>query len=163
MTDNPTASIIYVILAAVAVLVALSLYRRGRNATAILIGPDDIELQDAEARARAGLAEFLHRFAAPQPGDSDFMVKVRLFGGPEPEQIWAEQLVRRDGQLFGSLANDPMTAGYKFGQSVPIDEANITDWGYRAKGTMQGHFSTRIFLDRMPQRVQADVRQQFGW
>jgi uncharacterized protein YegJ (DUF2314 family) len=134
-----------------------------RSGTALPVTNDDRALAQAEAEARATLPDFLVRLASPRPGDSEFMVKFRLRAGKTPEQIWAEQLRRRDGRLYGRLANDPVTRGLSFDQEVEIPEREIIDWGFRDNGVMQGHFSTRVFLERMPETVQADVRKDFGW
>jgi uncharacterized protein YegJ (DUF2314 family) len=131
--------------------------------TALEVASDDPTLVKAEADARASLAAFLDRLQSPLPADADFMVKFRLRAGPSPEQIWAEQLTFTDGELRGVLANDPVTRGFRFGQEVEIPEREIMDWGYRDNGVMQGHFSTRVFLTRMPAEVQAHTRREMGW
>lgn len=134
-----------------------------RSATALPVTSDDEALAKAEADARSSLPEFLERLASPRPGDSEFMVKFRLRGGGTPEQIWAEELRESDGRLHGQLANDPITRGFRFGQKVEIPRDSIMDWGFREQGVMQGHFSTRVFLERMPAHVRAETRRAFGW
>ena len=164
MIGNSVATIMFFGIAAAAGFYVLAWWRlASKNRTAVLVSSDDDELRASEMEARAGLPGFLRRFDAPRPGDSEFIVKLRVFGGPEPEQIWVEELVRRTGGIWGRLANDPLTPGYRFGQWVEVSEDNITDWGFRANGVMQGHHSTRVFLKRMTEAVQADVCNQFGW
>jgi len=137
--------------------------RLAGNQSAVAVSNNDAELSKAETDARAQLPGFLSRLRAPQATDSEFMVKFRLRSGPTPEQIWAEQL-RCDGdRLMGRLANDPLTRGYRFDQEVEIPEAEIMDWGFRDNGVMQGHFSTRVFLERMPEHVQTETCRSFGW
>jgi uncharacterized protein YegJ (DUF2314 family) len=133
------------------------------SATALEVAADDPALVRAEADAREALPTFLQRLASPDPADAEFMVKFRLRSGATPEQIWADVSRRTDGALVGLLANDPITRGYRIGQEVEILEHEIMDWGFRSNGVMQGHFSTRVFLARMPADVQAHTRRQMGW
>ena len=137
--------------------------RAAANATAVEVSTDDPALARAEAEARSQLPAFLSRLWSPQPGDSEFMVKFRLRSGATPEQIWAEQLRCEGDRLFGRLANDPVARDFRFGQEVEIPDDEIVDWGFRNNGVMQGHFSTRVFLERMPEHVQAETRRTFGW
>jgi uncharacterized protein YegJ (DUF2314 family) len=149
---------------ALVLLVLLGLrYSPKRSDTALQVADDDPALLKAEADARATLPSFLERLASPRPADGEFMVKFRIRRGPTPEQIWAEQLTFIDGELRGVLANDPVTRGFRFGQEIEIPRDEIMDWGYRDNGVMQGHFSTRVFLTRMPADVQAHTRREFGW
>ena len=152
------------IVLALVLLILLGLrYAPKPSATALEVAADDPALVRAEAEARAALPTFLQRLASPGPTDADFMVKFRLRSGSTPEQIWADVIRRIDGGLIGRIANDPVTRGYCIGQEVEIPEHEIMDWGFRSNGVMQGHFSTRVFLERMPADVQAHTRREMGW
>ena len=152
------------IVLALVLLILLGLrYAPKPSATALEVAADDPALARAEADARAALPSFLQRLSSPDPGDGEFMVKFRLRSGSAPEQIWADATRRADGRLIGVLANDPITRGYRIGQEVEIPEHEIMDWGFRRNGVMQGHFSTRVFLERMPVEVQAHTRREMGW
>jgi uncharacterized protein YegJ (DUF2314 family) len=149
---------------ALVLLIFLGLrYAPKPSATALEVAADDPALVRAEADARAALPTFLRRLESPHPTDAEFMVKFRLRSGATPEQIWADVLRSADGRLIGLLANDPITRGYRMGQDVEISEDEIMDWGFRSNGVMQGHFSTRVFLARMPADVQAYTRREMGW
>ena len=149
---------------ALVLLIFLGLrYAPKPSATALEVSPDDPALVRAEADAREALPAFLQRLASRDPTDAEFMVKFRLRSGGTPEQIWADVIRRVDGRLIGLLANDPVTRGYRIGQEVEIPEREIMDWGFRSNGVMQGHFSTRVFLARMPADVQAHTRREMGW
>lgn len=152
------------IVLALVLLIFLGLrYAPKHSATALEVAADDPALVRAEADARAALPTFFQHLASPDPTDAEFMVKFRLRSGAAPEQIWADVTRRADGALIGVLANDPMTRGYCIGQEVEIPEHEIMDWGFRNNGVMQGHFSTRVFLERMPADVQAHTRREMGW
>lgn len=152
------------IVLALVLLIFLGLrYAPKPSATALEVAADDPALVRAEADARAALPTFLQRLSSPDPADGEFMVKFRLRAGSTPEQIWADVTRRADGRLIGVLANDPITRGYRIGQEVEIPEHEIMDWGFRSSGVMQGHFSTRVFLERMPAEVQAHTCREMGW
>jgi len=127
------------------------------------IDPSDPAFAQAERRARALVPQFIARLQSPRPGDRDFMAKIRLHCGALPEQIWVEGIARHEGRLTGVLANHPMTTGYRLGDRVAFDLTDILDWGFMEVGVMQGHYSTRVFIDRMSDAESADIRRQFGW
>ena len=146
-------------------LVVVVVARRllGSPRTGSWVDPGDPEIAAAADQAKASLPDFLRRLERPGPGETDFMVKFRLRSGDDAEQIWAEELTKRDGRLHGRLANPPRTRGHSAGQEVKIPESDILDWGYRSGEIMQGHFSTRALMPRMPKETAAHIRRQFGW
>jgi uncharacterized protein YegJ (DUF2314 family) len=146
-----------------ALILLVMLRRFAHRSTGSWVAPDDPEVSAAEAHAKSTLSDFLHRLQHASPGDSEFMLKFRLRSGSAAEQIWAEQIVQRDGRLYGRLANDPVNRGLLIDQEVEIQETDIVDWGYRSDGVMQGHFSTRALMPRMPKGVAAHIRREFGW
>jgi len=150
-----------VLIALVAFVVARRLF--GSRQSGSWVDPNDSELAAAEAQAKASLPDFLRRLEQPGPGETDFMLKFRLRSGGEAEQIWAEEITKRDGRIYGRLGNRPISAGYSEGQEVEIPPGDILDWGYRAGEVMQGHFSTRALMPRMPRETAAHIRRQFGW
>ena len=135
----------------------------GRPQSGSWVDPGDPEIAAAEMQAKASLPDFLRRLERPEPDETEFMLKFRLRSGGEVEQIWAEEITKRDGRLYGRLGNQPTTKGYSEGQEVEIHEADILDWGYRSGEVMQGHFSTRALMSRMPRETAAHIRRQFGW
>jgi uncharacterized protein YegJ (DUF2314 family) len=154
---------------AAVVLIALVLFflaRRflvGAGRPGSWVEADDPEILAAEGQAKSTLPAFLQRLQQPDAGDTEFMLKFRLRSGDAAEQIWAEQIVSRNGRLYGRLANKPVNRGHSFDEEVEIAETDILDWGYRSDGVMQGHFSTRALMPRMPKHAAAHICQEFGW
>jgi uncharacterized protein YegJ (DUF2314 family) len=127
------------------------------------VAPADPEMEAAKREGRATLPEFYRHFAAPARDESMFSVKFDLLPGPEVEYIWAH-VSKRDGELLlGELTNDPIATGYRYGQAMRIREADVIDWQYLKGSRMQGHYTTRVLIDRMPPEDAAQVRAALGW
>jgi uncharacterized protein YegJ (DUF2314 family) len=46
---------------------------------------------------------------------------------------------------------------------VVIRRQDINDWGFFRNEVMQGNFTTRVQLTRMPPQQAADIRRGLGW
>lgn len=126
-----------------------------------LVEAGDKGMAAAVAKARAGLAGFFTRLAAPAAGENSFAVKFNL--AQSGEFIWANDLRREGGRLTGALDNEPIHAAYKLGQRVVIPESDIIDWTYRHGAVTQGHHTTRVLLDQIDPAQAAAVRRSLGW
>ena len=124
---------------------------------------DNPEMSAARVQARQSLAAFFGHLAKPAKDESVFEVKFNLNPNGEAEFIWAGHLKWRRATLTGKLANKPLTDGYRIDQRVVIDRDLIVDWGYFKGRIMQGQFTTRAMLPRLP-KTQADgFVAAFGW
>ena len=121
----------------------------------------DPEMAAAVARARSQLPEFYRRLANPGPDEHRFAVKFDLAGSGE--MIWAGSLQRESGRLSGTLSNVPMHPAYRQGQRIDIPESAIIDWGFVRGARMEGNFTTRVIIDRMPPEQAAETRAALGW
>jgi len=123
----------------------------------------DPEMNAAKAKAVASLPTFYRALAAPSPGEGEFMVKFDILPGPEAEFVWANRLDRSSRPMTGILLNQPEQSTAKPGDRVRIAEADIVDWTYRKGGVMQGGFTNRVLLGRMPADEAAAYRAYLGW
>lgn len=124
----------------------------------------DPEMNAARARARKEVPGFLLHVITPRPDESDFMVKYDLLPETdEAEYIWADIVSRQPGAVTATLANKPVDDRFELGQTVVIRDEQIVDWGYRRDGVMQGHYTTRVMIDRMPEARAAEIRRLMGW
>jgi len=123
----------------------------------------DAQMNAAIANTRATLADFYRRLASPHDGDCDFMVKFDIVPGDDVEYVWAAQLDRSHTPMTGVLINQPAYTNDREGDRVAIAESEIIDWGYRAGRTMQGSFTTRVLLERLPPDEAARHREALGW
>ena len=124
---------------------------------------DDAEMNGAKARAIASLPEFYQRLAAPAAGEGEFMIKFDILPGDEAEFVWATDLDRSTVPMTGILINQPIYTDHQLGQRVPIAEGDIIDWTYRRGAVMQGGFTNRVLLQRMPPDEAAAFRAYLGW
>ena len=125
--------------------------------------PDDPEKLAAEQEARRTLPLFWQTFENPALDEHDFLVKFNLTPDKDAEFIWAYELRRTDGRLYGKLANEPLEPGYQPDRFYPIDEALIVDWSFTKGTEVNGQFITRVMMDRMPTRFAEKARKEFGW
>ena len=153
------------ILAAVAA--ALWLWRRyyyGDAGTVFMA--DDAQLAVAKAEARASLPQFWAALERGDPADSEFALKFNLNHGTDAadrESIWAVDVARRGGRIFGTLGNDPVNPAWRIGDEVEIAPEAIDDWSYFRGDIAQGHFVTRLMLQTASPGVAKAQKQALGW
>jgi uncharacterized protein YegJ (DUF2314 family) len=123
----------------------------------------DAEMNAAKAKAVAGLPAFYRVLAAPSPDEGEFMIKFDILPGEEAEFVWANALDRSSVPMRGTLLNQPEQVAAKPGDRVEIAEGDIVDWTYRKGRVMQGGFTNRVLLGRMPADEAAAYRAYLGW
>jgi uncharacterized protein YegJ (DUF2314 family) len=129
----------------------------------IAFDPDDPEKLAAVREARNTLPAFWQAFEHPALDEHDFAIKFNLTPHKLAEFIWAYDLRRTDGVLYGKLANEPFEPGYEPNQFYPIDEGLIVDWAYVKNDVTQGHFLTKVMMNRMPKRFVKKAKKGLGW
>jgi uncharacterized protein YegJ (DUF2314 family) len=127
------------------------------------VAADDPEMNAAKARAIATLPDFYQHLARPAADESRFMVKFDILPGDEAEFVWATDLRRSGGTMTGELINQPAFTEDQLGDRVAIAEADIIDWAYFRSSVMQGSFTNRVLIDRMPPDEAAEYRRALGW
>jgi uncharacterized protein YegJ (DUF2314 family) len=123
----------------------------------------DPEMNAAKARAIAELATFYAALAAPSAGEGEFMIKFDILPGDEAEFVWAGDIDRSARPMTGTLLNQPAQGTAKPGDRVAIAESDIIDWTYRKGKVMQGGYTNRVLLGRMPADEAAAYRNYLGW
>ena len=127
------------------------------------VAADDAEMNAAKARGIATLPQFYERLAAPAADETEFMIKFDILPGDEAEFVWAADLDRSRVPMTGMLVNQPIHTDHRIGQRVPIAEGDVIDWTYRRGRVMQGGFTNRVLLDRLPADQAAEFRAYLGW
>ena len=127
------------------------------------VAADDAEMNAAKARAIASLPTFYQRLADPAADEGEFMVKFDIVPGDEVEFVWATDLDRSRVPMTGTLINEPELSAHRPGDRVAIAEGEIIDWTYRKGRVMQGGFTNRVLIERMPPELAAQYRAQLGW
>lgn len=130
----------------------------------VQVAANDPEMNTAIVQARAGLAVFFAHVTSPGPGETRFVIKFDLL--PEPDKaefIWAEVISRTPGVTVAKLAGTPADPRFRAGQQVTVRDQDVIDWGYRKDGVMQGNYTTRVLLGRVPAAEAAAYRKSLGW
>jgi len=120
------------------------------NITAV--AADDPEMMAAISNARVMLPQFWQVFNTRGHGESGFALKVKITDGKGTEHFWATDIERRDGKVTGTINNDAeIVSSVKLGDSIEIQEAEITDWLYmNGSGKMVGNYTVKPLFKKMP-------------
>lgn len=125
---------------------------------------DEEEMAAAIEQARATFGEFKARFSAPQPGDTDFGVKVKIEDRHGVEYFWLVGVNLDSEPYSGVIDNDPgIVRSVKCGQRYSFSEEDVADWMYISDGVMQGNHTARVLLKSMPRDEAEALREAFGW
>jgi uncharacterized protein YegJ (DUF2314 family) len=130
----------------------------------IQVESGDPEMNAAIARAVSELPDFFRHLASPGDGEQRFLVKFDIIPGDEAEFVWAGALDRSTTPMRGTLLNQPeWIDGFEVGQRVEIPDDRIIDWSYFRGRVLQGAYTQRVLLDRMPPEDAARLRADAGW
>jgi uncharacterized protein YegJ (DUF2314 family) len=122
------------------------------------IRSDDADMRRAVVEARANFGHFLERLRHPGPQDQDFGVKVAIGHDGSIENLWICD-VRVEGDVVeGTIANDPVQVPFRSGDAWRGCLEQVVDWAFLCDGRMQGNFSLRAMLPRMPSHQQQRFR-----
>ena len=124
----------------------------------------DSEMASAIAKARATLPEFWTKLEQPGAGESDFSLKVAIEGrnASEVEHFWLTGISRKDGEITGTISNDPSTVKtVRRGQIYVVNPDKISDWLYKRNGKMVGNETMRPLLKRLPAQQAASYREMY--
>jgi uncharacterized protein YegJ (DUF2314 family) len=138
---------------------------RSAGSAGTVFDKDDPRLIAAKQQARDTLPLFWAAMDRGDPADSLFL-KFNLNHGSgliDNESIWAGEIERRDGRIFGKLGNQPVNPDFREDQEVEIAPEAIDDWGYFRDGVAQGNYVTRLMIECAPPRVAKYQKQMMGW
>ena len=142
----------------------LAAFGLANDLPAMVFDRDDPDMREAARKARASFADFAERLRRPQPDDENFLVKIPLsLGGESIETVWAsDPREEAEGRWTARLENVPRASGYRMGERVDFDPATLADWGYFSAEGLQGGFSQRVMIERLPPRERDRMRTQLG-
>ncbi|HTL16757.1 MAG TPA: DUF2314 domain-containing protein [Patescibacteria group bacterium] len=132
----------------------------GRPDKTINIADDDPEMLAAIAKARDTLPQFWNRYEKHDQGETDFALKVKISDKSQTEYFWVSELERKNGELFGTINNDPeLVHNVKLGQRLKIPAEDIADWLYLKQGKIVGNYTLRVLFKKMaPDEVEKNKR-----
>lgn len=155
-----------IISGAIATIIVYFLFRHFAGDAGTVFEKDDPRLLEAKRQARDSLSIFWSAIEASDPANEDFMLKFNLnhkSGLEDNESIWAVDIERRNGRIFGKLANEPINRNFSAGQEVEILPETIDDWGYFRNGVAQGNYVTRLMIETAPAGTARKQREVMGW
>jgi uncharacterized protein YegJ (DUF2314 family) len=121
----------------------------------------DVEKMDAAIkRARDEVDKFIKVMTTEKP--DSVSVKVLVKDGDKGEHFWLNEVTFADGKFTGKINNDPNAVKtVKFGQSVTVPKAEITDWLYMKGRKMYGNYTLRVLIERMPAEEKKEMAKLF--
>jgi len=153
----------WVLAAAFSALVAVGCAPSQPRDKVVHVEADDPEMEQAKAAARSRLPEFWAVVDDPKNGETDFALKVEVTDASGTEFFWCNNLIRRDGKLFGTINNDPNTVqSVKFGQEIEIADDKIADWTYIKDDKIYGNLTMRPLLKTLPKEQADELRAQLA-
>jgi len=119
------------------------------------VDEEDPKMLKAISEARSTLPAFWKALDSPQSGESNFALKVKVEDEKGAEHIWLTNIERKDGEVYGTLDNEPgALTSVKLGDRLKIEEKNISDWLYLRNGKMVGNRTIRPLFSKMtPEEV----------
>ena len=96
----------------------------------LVIGPEDAELEAAEARARQSFGQFLRRLKARSSADLEFAVQARVVRGDVRETVWLSDVrVAKGNRITGRVHSDPiLLSELRAGDGMTVLLDQVTDW-----------------------------------
>jgi len=130
-----------------------------------LVPTGDGDMQRAIAKAREDFHFFIARLHDPRPGDESFAIKAGITHDGHTEHIWLTDVRVDDDGFEGEIANDPQAVPFKCGDRWRGRHDQLSDWTYFSHGRMQGNFTLRAMLPRMPKadRERARAMLESHW
>lgn len=153
-----------VIATAVLLLAALAWWWHRRRTVEVdehgvsLVRSGDRDMQQAITHARENYHLFVERLRHPQPGDEGFAVKVGITHEGFTEHLWLREVEIDGDTIHGEIANEPQNVPHRLGERWSGDRALVSDWTWLSDGLMQGNFTLRAMLPRMPRSQREPLR-----
>lgn len=113
-----------------------------------MIPDSDREMKAAVAEAARTLPLFWSMYDTDAEVRRTAKLKVGfLTPGDGREHMWLHDIRRTNGRITGVLENIPEAPmSIRKGDTVTIDPAEISDWGYARGGRLYGNYTTRAML-----------------
>jgi uncharacterized protein YegJ (DUF2314 family) len=119
---------------------------------------DDADMRRAVAEAKADFSHFVERLRNPGPDEQDFGVKVAITHEGGTENLWLTDVAVDDQGVAGRIGNDPVHVPFRLGDAWRGSFDDVVDWTFMRDGRMQGNFTLRAMLPRMPRTQQQQFR-----
>jgi uncharacterized protein YegJ (DUF2314 family) len=121
---------------------------------------NDEEMNQAIKTANQTLGKFEEALKSSNPDIDYFALKTRFKTQNGAEHIWITDITIENDKYFGIVGNLPeATTEVQLGDTIQIENENISDWMYVENQKLRGGFTIRLLRKRMTKRE----REQFDF
>lgn len=136
---------------------------REGESTIYNVTADDAEMKEAINTANQTLEQFNEALMSQNPDFGYFALKVRFDAPNGREHIWASDIVIKGNKYFGVVNNLPEnTTEVKIGDTIQINNNNISDWMYVDSNRLRGGFTLRLLRKRMTELERKQFDEENG-
>jgi len=144
-------------------LASPSLTETAQRDKTVLTPSDNPAMNQAFARARSELDQFLQRARNPGSDEHGFSVKILVRQGGHTEYFWITPFQDNQGRFTGTVSNRPeFVRNVKKGETVTFSRADIVDWMYLKGSAMQGNYTACALLVGRPAAEVAQFKKAYG-
>jgi len=127
------------------------------------VGGDDTEMNEAIKTANQTLDKFNAALKSHNPNFGYFALKTRFKTPTGGEHIWVSNITVENNRYFGIVDNLPeATTDVKIGDTVQIENKNISDWMYIEQQKLRGGFTLRLLRKRMSEAERKQFDEENG-
>lgn len=125
---------------------------------------DDSEMNAAIEEARKTLPEFQKALLSENPDYTDFAIKQRFDNADgNGEHIWLSDITFNNGKYTGVVQNVPINIpNVHLGDSLEINENNISDWMYYDKNKIVGAYTIRVMRKNISEKERKQMDEEQG-
>jgi uncharacterized protein YegJ (DUF2314 family) len=111
---------------------------------------EDKEMNDAIKAANQTIDQFKNALLSNNKNYEMFELKVRFPKAKGGEHIWLRNIIFKENKYIGIVDNVPENLNnIKLGDTIVIDNENITDWLYIDQSKLKGGYTIRLLRNRM--------------
>lgn len=130
----------------------------------VLVAGKDQEMNEAIAKARATLDDFLRLKAKPPNGASAFKLKVKVTDEHGSEHLWVTPFHVTATGFAGTISNEPdYVESVAVGDEIEFPRGDITDWGYELNGKQKGSYTVCVMFKHMSKEEADMYRRDYGF
>ncbi len=128
-----------------------------------ILQAEDTEMNTAIENAQKSLFKFKEAITSKNPNYYNFALKEKFNTNEGGEHIWISEVEYFDNKYFGIVDGKPIsTTEVKFGDTIEVNQQNITDWMYFDNKTVKGAYTTKVLRKRMTQKERDEMDQKSG-
>jgi uncharacterized protein YegJ (DUF2314 family) len=140
-----------------------SVTKRPDEPDVVAVQATDPEMNQAMAKARATIGEFVTRLDHPPQTQSSVSLKVRVEEGQAVEHLWLVSVTHAPESFTGVVNNQPLNLpNVHFGQSVSVPLDRVSDWLAVDHGHLIGGYTIRLLRSRMDPKERRQFDEQLG-